>query len=434
MANVYELMNGSQLAFAIRTLEEEAREVKAKGLSLDMARGKPNPEQTALARPMLDLLTSGTELVDGASLVDNYGDPWGLPSARALAAELLGVDAANVIVCGSSSLNLMYSLVCNGYTRGIAGQTPWCKQDEVKFLCPAPGYDRHFTVTQSLGIKNVMIPLGENGPDPEQVRALVESDPCIKGIWCVPKYANPTGITYSDEVVRSLASLKPAAPDFRIYWDNAYIVHDLYDEGDELLNIFDACREAGTGNLVYEFASTAKVTFPSSGMAFVAADADDMAEIRAAFSAMRVSPEKVSQLAHVLFLHDAAGVRAHMAKHAAIVRPRFELVDAKLQAGLGELDVATWTHPRGGYFVSFNGPKGSAKAIVAMCKELGVTLTGAGATYPYGKDPCDSNIRIAPTYPSLEELGAALDVLVLATKLVAARLALAKRGRQPLAK
>ena len=424
MANVYESMNQAQLEAAIVELEGEAAAIKTKSLALDMARGKPNPEQTALARPMLDLLTSETPLKDGASFVDNYGDPWGLPSARALAADILGVDAANVIVCGSSSLNLMYDLVCNAYVHGIAGQEPWCKQAEVKFLCPAPGYDRHFTVTASFGIKNVIIPMRADGPDMELVRKLVETDPTVKGIWCVPKYANPTGITYSDDVVRALAALKPAAADFRIFWDNAYIVHDLYDEGDELLNIFDACREAGAENLVYEFASTAKVTFPSSGMAFLTADADDMAEVRAAFSAMRVSPEKISQLAHVLFLKDAAGVRAHMAKHAEIVRPRFELVQEKLEAGLGGLGIASWTQPRGGYFVSFDGPKGSAKAIVGLCKELGVTLTGAGATFPYGDDPRDSNIRIAPTYPSLEELGAALDVLVLATKLVAARLAL----------
>ena len=424
MANVYESMSQAELEAAIRELEEEARATKAKGLALDMARGKPSPEQTALARPMLDLLTSDMPLKDGACFVDNYGDPWGLPSARALAAELLGVDAQNVIVCGSSSLNLMYDLVCNAYVHGIAGQEPWCRQGEVKFLCPAPGYDRHFTVTASFGIKNVIVPMRADGPDMDLVRELVETDPQVKGIWCVPKYANPTGITYSDEVVRAFAGLKPAAPDFRIFWDNAYIVHDLYEEGDELLNIFDACREAGAKNLVYEFASTAKVTFPSSGMAFLTADADDMAEIRAAFAAMRVSPEKILQWAHVLFLKDAAGVRAHMAKHAAIVRPRFELVLEKLEAGLAGLGIASWTRPRGGYFVSFDGPAGSAKAIVALCKELGVTLTGAGATYPYGDDPNDSNIRIAPTYPSLEELGAALDVLVLATKLVAARLAL----------
>ena len=427
MASIYESMEQTQLEAAIRELEEKAQEVAAKGLALDMARGKPSPEQTALSRPMLDLLTSETELKDGASFVDNYGDPWGLPSARAFAAELLGVDAANVIVCGSSSLNLMYDLAMNAFARGIAGQGPWIKQGKVKFLCPAPGYDRHFTITQSLGIENIRIPMLADGPDMELVRELVETDPEVKGIWCVPKYANPTGITYSDEVVRAFAALKPAAPDFRIFWDNAYMVHDLYDEGDELLNIFDACREAGTENLVYEFASTAKVTFPSSGMAFVTADPDDMAEIRAAFSAMRVSPEKISQLAHVKFLRDAAGVRAHMAKHAEIVRPRFELVEAKFEEGLGDLGVATWTKPRGGYFVSFNGPEGSAKAIVALCKELGVTLTGAGAPFPYGEDPLDSNIRIAPTYPSLEELGEALDVLVLATKLVSARLALASR-------
>ena len=434
MANVYESMNQAQLEAAIAELEGEVAAIKAKGLALDMARGKPNPQQTALSRPMLDLLTSETSLKDGACFVDNYGDPWGLPSARALAAELLGVDAANVIVCGSSSLNLMYDLVCNAYVHGIAGQQPWCKQGEVKFLCPAPGYDRHFTVTDSFGIKNVTIPMHDDGPDMDLVRELVETDPQVKGIWCVPKYANPTGITYSDEVVRAFASLKPAAPDFRIFWDNAYVVHDLYDEGDELLNIFDACREAGTDNLVYEFASTAKVTFPSSGMAFLTADADDMSEIRADFASMRVSPEKISQFAHVKFLNDAAGVREHMKLHAAIVRPRFELVEEKLETGLGGLGIATWTHPKGGYFVSFNGPRNSAKAIVALCKELGVVLTGAGATYPYGEDPYDSNIRIAPTYPSLEELGEALDVLVLATKLVAARLACANHTPEDMSK
>ena len=434
MANVYELMNESQLAFAIRTLEEEACEIKARGFSLDMARGKPNFEQTALSYPMFDVLNSDTPLVDGTSRVDNYGDSWGLPSARKLAGELLGVDPENVIVCGSSSVNLMYDLVANAYMRGIAGQEPWCRQGEVKFLCPVPGYDRHFTVTDSIGIKNVAIPLGPDGPDMEQVKALVESDPQIKGMWCVPKYANPTGVTYSDEVVRAFASLRPAAPDFRLFWDNAYMVHDLYDEGDEVLNIFDACREAGTKNLAYEFASTAKITFPSSGMAILTADPEDLEEIRNAFSAMRVSPEKLTQFAHICYFHSVDDIKAHMAKHAAILRPRFELVQKKLEEGLGELGVATWTHPRGGYFVSFNGPKGSAKAIVAMCKELGVTLTKAGATFPYGNDPDDSNIRIAPTFPSLEELDQALDVLVLATKLVSARLALAAKGPQPLAK
>ena len=423
MANVYESMSNAQLDEAIRELEEQAEQIRARGLLLDMARGKPSPEQTDLSRSMLDLLGSNSELSDQGAPADNYGIPDGLPSARALAAELLGVSADNVIVNGSSSLNLMHDAVCNAYTHGIGGADPWCKQGEVKFLCPSPGYDRHFAVTARYGIVNVPIAMTADGPDMDEVERLVESDPTVKGIWCVPKYANPTGISYSNETVRRFARLKPAATDFRIFWDNAYIVHDLYDEGDELLNIFDALEEAGTTDLVYEFASTAKVTFPSSGMAFVTASANDIAELRRAFSIMRVSPEKLTQLMHVRFLPDVAAVRAHMAKHAAIVRPRFELVQQKLEEGLGGAGIATWTNPRGGYFVSFDGPDGSAKRIVSLMKELGVTLTGAGATWPYGKDPRDSNIRIAPTYPSLQQLGEALDVFVVAVRLVSARIA-----------
>ncbi|WP_321972472.1 aminotransferase class I/II-fold pyridoxal phosphate-dependent enzyme [Paratractidigestivibacter sp.] len=427
MPNMYEAMATPELDAAIADLERQADEVRAKGLALDMARGKPSPEQTALSKPMLDLLTSETDLTDEGVAVDNYGLPDGIPSARKLAAQILGVDAANVIVNGSSSLNLMHDLVCRAYTHGIAGEKPWCEQGEVKFLCPAPGYDRHFTVTASYGIKNIPVPMTEGGPDMDVVREYVENDPQVKGIWCVPMYANPTGITYSDETVRAFAALKPAAPDFRIFWDNAYCVHTFRGEGDHLLNIFDACREAGATNLVYEFGSTAKVTFPSSGIAFVTADSDDMAQIRAAFSTMRVGPEKIGQLAHVKFLKDADGVRAHMAKHAAVVAPRFALVEEKLEAGLAATGVATWTKPSGGYFVSFDGPEGSAKVIVALMAELGVKLTGAGATWPYGADPKDTNIRIAPTYPSLAELGEALDVFVIAVKLVSARLARAAR-------
>ena len=429
MASAFQKMTDAELDAALADLERQADELRALNLKLDMARGKPSPEQTALSKPMLDLVTSETDLHDGAASVDNYGDPDGLPSARALAAELLGVDAANVSVIGSSSLNLMYDCVLNGYVHGIGGEKPWCQQGTVKFLCPAPGYDRHFTVTESFGIENVPVPMREDGPDMDVVREYVEKDATVKGIWCVPKYANPTGITYSDEVVRAFAALKPAAPDFRIFWDNAYVVHTFDGEGDKLMNIFDALAEqGGDKNLVYEFASTAKVTFPSSGMAWVTASPADMAELRRAFSAMRVSPEKVSQLAHVKFLHDAAGVKEHMKLHAAIVAPRFALVEEKLTAGLGALDCATWTHPKGGYFVSFEGPEGSAKAIVSLAKELGVTLTPAGAPWPYGADPRDTNIRIAPTYPSLEELGQALDVFVVAVKLVAARLAKAERA------
>ena len=427
MANAYQSMSTAELDACIAQLENEAEAIRAQGLALDMARGKPSVEQTDLSRPMLDLVSSDMCLVDEGAPADNYGAPDGLPSARRLAAELLGVDPANVVVNGSSSLNLMHDLVANAYTQGIAGCEPWCKQGEVKFLCPSPGYDRHFAVTQRFGITNVPIPMREDGPDMDEVERLVQGDASIKGIWCVPKYANPTGITYSDEVVRRFAALKPAAPDFRIFWDNAYIVHDLVEEGDKLLNIFDALEEAGTTNLVYEFASTAKVTFPSSGIAFVTASPDDMVAIRRAFSLERVSPEKISQLAHVRFLQNAQGVRAHMAKHADILRPRFALVQSKLEEGLGDLGIATWTNPRGGYFVSFDGPEGSAKAIVSLMSSLGVTLTGAGATWPYGDDPHDTNIRIAPTFPSLEDLGSALDVFVVAAKLVSARLARSER-------
>lgn len=428
MPNAYQKMTDAQLDAAIAELERQAADLRALNLKLDMARGKPSPEQTALSKPMLDLLSADSDLSDQGVDADNYGAPDGLPSARALTAELLGVDAANVSVMGSSSLNIMYDCVEHGYVHGIGGERPWCQQGEVKFLCPAPGYDRHFTVTESFGIKNVPVPMREDGPDMDVVREYVEKDATVKGIWCVPKYANPTGITYSDDVVRAFAALKPAAPDFRIFWDNAYAVHTFEGEGDELLNIFDALAEAGAENLVYEFASTAKVTFPSSGMAWVTASPADMAELRRAFAAMRVSPEKISQLAHVRFLKDAAGVAEHMKRHAALVAPRFALVEEKLASGLGELECATWTHPKGGYFVSFEGPEGSAKAIVSLAKELGVTLTPAGAPWPYGNDPRDTNIRIAPTYPTLDELGQALDVFVVAVKLVSARLARSERG------
>lgn len=428
MPNAYQKMTDAQLDAAIAELEHQAADLRALNLKLDMARGKPSPEQTALSKPMLDLLSADSDLSDQGVDADNYGAPDGLPSARALAAELLGVDAANVSVMGSSSLNIMYDCVEHGYVHGIGGERPWCQQGEVKFLCPAPGYDRHFTVTESFGIKNVPVPMREDGPDMDVVREYVEKDATVKGIWCVPKYANPTGVTYSDDVVRAFAALKPAAPDFRVFWDNAYAVHTFEGEGDELLNIFDALAEAGAENLVYEFASTAKVTFPSSGMAWVTASPADMAELRRAFAAMRVSPEKISQLAHVRFLKDAAGVAEHMKRHAALVAPRFALVEEKLTAGLGALDCAAWTHPKGGYFVSFEGPEGSAKAVVSLAKELGVTLTPAGAPWPYSNDPRDTNIRIAPTYPTLDELGQALDVFVVAVKLVSARLARSERG------
>lgn len=428
MPNTYANMSVDQLRQEISWLEEEVEKLRGLHLSLDMSRGKPNPEQIDLSRPMLNVLTNVSDLTDKGVDAANYGCPDGLPSARALAAEILGVKPDNVLVVGSSSLEIMHAVVTNAFVHGIGGNEPWCRQEKVKFLCPSPGYDRHFALTESFGIENVPVPMRADGPDMDEVRRLVESDPQVKGIWCVPKYQNPTGITFSDAVVDAFASLKPAAPDFRIYWDNAYAVHDLVQPGDTLREIFGAVEAAGNKDLVYEFGSTSKVTFAGSGMAWVAASDADIDELRRAFAVMRVCPNKLVQLMHVEYLHDLTNVKSHMALHAQILQPRFALVERKLSEGLGELDIATWTHPNGGYFVSFDGPQGSAKAIVEMAAELGVKLTSAGATWPGGNDPYDTNIRIAPTYPSLEELSRALDVFVVCARIVSARLALASRA------
>lgn len=426
MASVYEQMTNEELDEQIAQLEAEAEKLRARGLKLDMARGKPSPEQVDLSRPMLDVLTSSTDLVDEGVDAGNYGCPDGLPAARRLMADLLGVDADNLIIGGSSSLNIMHDVIVHGWIHGVRGCEPHAVQatrGPLKFLCPSPGYDRHFAVSASVGYTNVPIRMTPEGPDMDEVVRLVENDPTVKGIWCVPKYSNPTGVTYSDEVVRRFAALRPAAPDFRIFWDNAYAIHDLNEEPDYLLDIFGAVAAEDHDNLVYEFASTSKVTFPGSGIACVVASPADIADLRKTFNVERVCSDKLMQLAHVRWFGDADGVRAHMVAHARILAPRFELVNEKLESGLGDLECATWSHPRGGYFVSFDGPKGSAKKIVALAEELGVKMTSAGATWPYGKDPDDTNIRIAPSYPSLEDLGAALDVFVTCVRLVSARLA-----------
>ena len=430
MANVYESMTTEELDEQIKGLEADVEELRARGLALDMARGKPSPEQVDLARPMLDVLTSASGLTDEGVDAANYGCPDGVPSARRLMAEILGVSPANLVLGGSSSLNIMHDAVLHGWVKGVAGCEPQCQQaarGTLKWLCPSPGYDRHFGVTANVGFENVPVAMGPDGPDMDAVERLVEGDPSVKGIWCVPKYSNPTGVTYSDEVVRRMAALKPAAPDFRIYWDNAYIVHELTGSPDELLEVFGAVAEAGNDNLVYEFASTSKVTFPGSGIAAVAASDADIADLKAWFGVERVCSDKLAQLMHARWLPNADAVRAHMAEQAKVLRPRFDLVERKLTEGLGDLGCATWSHPKGGYFVSFDGPEGSAKAIVALAADLGVKMTGAGATWPYGKDPHDTNIRIAPSYPTLEDLGAALDVFVACVKLVSARLARAAR-------
>jgi DNA-binding transcriptional MocR family regulator len=313
----------------------------------------------------------------------------------------------------------MYDTISRSYTCGVNGSTPWCKLDKVKFLCPVPGYDRHFAITELFGIEMINIPTDDNGPDMKLVKEYVESDASIKGIWCVPKYSNPSGITYTDDVVRAFAALKPAADDFRIYWDNAYAVHDLYDDRkDELLDIIGECEKAGNPDMVFEFCSTSKISIAGAGIAAMASSGRNLEWVKKTMTIQTIGYDKVNQYRHLLYFKDIEGIRAHMRKHAAIIRPKFEVVFKHFEEELKDLDIASWTRPNGGYFISFNAMEGTAKEIVAKCKEAGVTLTGAGATYPYGKDPKDSNIRIAPSYPSVEEMDVAAGIFVLCVKLV----------------
>ena len=434
MQTIYQQMTDSELGAAIEALEAEVAEVRAKGLALDMARGKPSPAQVDISRPLLSILGEDSDLFDGSVDCSNYGCFEGIPSARKLAGEFLGCPAGQTLVLGSSSLLIEHDIAGMFWRCGTCGNAPWSEYaaahagEPVKFLCPAPGYDRHFGITDDLGIKNVAVPMTPEGPDMDEVERLVAEDDSVKGIWCVPKYSNPTGITFSDDVVRRLAQMKTAAPDFRIFWDNAYCVHDLYDEGDELANIFELARAAGNEDRVVAFASTSKITFPGAGIGFVGASPAVIAEFATRLKAGLISADKLNQLRHVRFMPTLADVNAHMKRHAEFLRPRFEAVERKLTEGLGNTGCATWTHPRGGYFVSFDGPAGSAKRVGALCAELGVKLTPAGATFPYGDDPADTNIRIAPSYPAVEELEAALDVLVLSVKYVAAELAREERA------
>ena len=388
-------------------LEAQFEEVKAKGLKLDMSRGKPSADQLNLSMGMMDTLTSGVDLTceDGVDC-RNYGGLDGIDEAKQLLADMMEVPKDNVIIFGNSSLNVMYDTVARAMTHGIMGSTPWCKLDKVKFLCPVPGYDRHFAITST-------------GPDMDMVEKLVSSDPAIKGIWCVPKYSNPQGITYSDETVFRFANLKPAAEDFRIFWDNAYCVHHLYeDKQDYLIEILMECKKAGNPDMVYKFSSTSKISFPGSGIAAMAASDANLEDIRSTMRVQTIGHDKVNQLRHVRFFGDIHGIVEHMKKHADILRPKFETVLEVLERELGGLEIGSWIAPRGGYFISFDALDGCAKAIVAKAKEAGVVMTGAGATFPYGKDPHDSNIRIAPSYPTPEELKTATEIFVLSVKLV----------------
>lgn len=419
----YAEMGKEELLTLKTALTQEYETYCAKGLSLNMARGKPSSAQLDLSMSMLDVIPSSASCTaENGTDLRNYGVVDGLPEAKALMASLLDDEPENVIVFGNSSLNIMYDTIMRCWVFGTLGATPWSKLDKVKFVCPVPGYDRHFGVTEAFGIEMVPVPMTEDGPDMDAVEELVANNSSFKGIWCVPKYSNPGGVTYSDDVVRRLASMKCAAEDFRIFWDNAYTVHHLYTdaaEQDQLLDIAKACKEAGTPNRYFKFASTSKITFPGSGVAAFAASADNIADTKKLLGAQTIGHDKINQMRHVLFLKDAEGVAAHMAKHAEIIRPKFELVLKMLEEGLAGTGCGSWSNPRGGYFISFDAPEGTAKRIVSLAKDAGVTMTGAGATYPYKQDPRDSNIRIAPTLPPLEELEAAIEVFLCCVKLAA---------------
>ena len=401
-------------------LQETYKQVQAQNLALDMSRGKPGAEQLDLSMEMLRLLKDPADCKAGNGFdCRNYGLVDGLPEVRQFFAELLGTDAENVTVGGNSSLNLMYDVISGAMTHGLRGHTPWMKQETVKFLCPVPGYDRHFGLTEHFGIEMITVPMTPNGPDMDIVECLAASDSAIKGIWCVPKYSNPEGITYSDDTVQRFAALKPAAPDFVIMWDNAYCVHDLEEESDRLLNLMEECKKTGNENLPVLFTSTSKITFPGAGVSAMSASAENMAGFRKRFFFQTIGHDKLNQLRHIRFIKDRDAVHALMQKHSAMLRPKFEIVLDALKTELGGLDILSWNEPRGGYFVSVDTMQGCAARVISLCKEAGVAMTPAGATFPYGKDPQDKNIRIAPTFPPVSELETAIKLFCLCVKIAA---------------
>ena len=416
----YSEMSKEELLTLQAELNQQYAEAKAKGLNLDMSRGKPSATQLNVSLGLLDAINASSDLkAENGTDCRNYGVLDGIPEAKKLMADMMGTTPEHIIVYGNASLNIMYDQVSRAYTHGILGNTPWGRLDKVKFLCPVPGYDRHFAITEHFGIEMINIPMHDDGPDMDMVEQLVNTDPAVKGIWCVPKYSNPQGITYSDETVRRFARLKPAAEDFRIYWDNAYGIHHLYeDKQDSLVEIFMECKKEGNPDMVYKFCSTSKVSFPGSGVAAIAASTENLVAIREQMQIQTIGHDKLNQLRHARYYKDIHGMVQHMKKHADILRPKFETVLNVLEKELGGLEIGSWIRPRGGYFISFDAMEGCAKAIVAKAKEAGLVMTGAGATFPYGKDPKDSNIRIAPSYPTPEELAVAADIFVLSVKLV----------------
>lgn len=410
--NDYTKMTKDELLAEQKELLARFEGYKAMGLKLDMSRGKPAKEQLDLSMDMLGLEDYSENGVD----LRNYGILDGIPSCKVLFAELLGVDAKNVIIGPSSSLTLMYDYISQCITEGVLGSAPWSRLDEVKFLCPVPGYDRHFTILEHFGIKMINVPMTLDGPDMDVITELVK-DKSVKGMFCVPKYSNPQGITFSDEVVEQIAALKPAAKDFRIIWDNAYCIHDIKEDGDSLLNIFDVLPKYGNDDMVIEVCSTAKMTFPGAGVSAIAASDANIAQIKERLNCQIISYDKMNQLRHVRFLKNVDGIKAHMKKHAAIMKPKFDMVVEHLTNELGGRGIAEWLDPKGGYFISLDVMPGCAKRVGELCREAGVTLTSVGATYPYGEDPENSNIRIAPTLPPVEELDLAAQILCVSVKL-----------------
>ena len=416
----FQTLSGPELERVRAELLERYRGFQERKLNLDMTRGKPGTDQLDLSAGMLDLVNSSSGLrSEQGEDCRNYGGPLGLAEMRRLMAALMEVPAENVIVGGNSSLTMMFDTIACGMTHGFSGCTPWGQVGDRKFLCPAPGYDRHFAVTEYFGFELVTVPMTPDGPDMDAVEELVK-DPSVKGIWCVPKYQNPTGATFSDETVRRFAALKPAAADFRVFWDNAYCVHDLSERSDRLLSLWAECGRQGSPDRAFFFASTSKITYPGAGIAAMAAGEGDFAELKTRYSFQTIGPDKLNQLRHIRFLKDLDGVKAQMARHRALIAPKFAAVLSRLRAELGGKNVAVWSEPNGGYFVSVDVPAGCAKRVVELCGQVGVKLTGAGATFPYGKDPEDRNIRIAPTFPPVAELEQAMDVFCVSVQLAAA--------------
>lgn len=412
----YSQMSKDELRARKAELDKEFAEIKKLNLKLDMSRGKPGADQLDLSMDMLKTVIGVCDCkAENGFDCRNYGVLDGLPECKALFAQMLEVSPDNIIIGGASSLNLMFDYIAQCMTKG-AGGAPWMQQGKIKFICNVPGYDRHFTIYEHFGIEMLNVEMTENGPDVEKIRELVK-DESVKGMFCVPKYSNPDGITYSDDTVRALAALQPAAKDFRVIWDNAYVVHDLTDTPDRLLNIFEACKPFGTEDMFVEFTSTSKISFPGSGVSAIAASDNNIKAIKARLAMQTISYDKMNQLRHVKYFKNFDGITAHMKKHAAIIAPKFKIVLDALENELKENDLARWTKPNGGYFISLNTTGCSAKRVGELCKELGVVLTSVGATYPYGIDAQDRNIRIAPTYPSTDELKKAAEVLCLCIKL-----------------